>query len=108
MTYPPRPGRPSARVARSQFALRLGLAVYAALCAAVALRCTVRLLGLPDSVTSVGAIIAATDPLVAPLTFLPAANRILVGSAALADFTALIILLAAPLPLLGRQPRVRG
>jgi hypothetical protein len=105
MTFDGRSVRRSARVARSQFALRLGLALYAAVSAAVLLRCMVLILGFPDSVGSVATILVATDPIVLPLTLIPGAHRGIVGSLALSDLTAAVILVAAPLPFLGRQSR---
>jgi hypothetical protein len=90
-------------VARSQLALRLGLALYAALCTAVALRTVVLLLGFPGSVETVGAIVSISDPIVAPLKLVPGAARPVVGSATLADLTTAVILLAVPMPFLGRR-----
>jgi hypothetical protein len=107
MTFEIRPVRRSARVARSQFAVRLGLALYAALGAAILLRSIVLVLAFPASVGSISAILTATDPIVLPLTLLPGAHRGLVGALTLADLTAAIVLIAAPLPLLGRHARVR-
>lgn len=101
MIYQGRAGRRVANIARSQIALRLGLAVYAALCGALLLRSLVLMLGLPATVASVGAIIAVSEPIVLPLQVLPGAARVLVGAATLADITAATIILVAPLPFLG-------
>jgi hypothetical protein len=103
--YQGRSGRNPAHTARSQLAVRLGIAVYAALYAAVALRCAVRLLDLPATVWSVGAILSASSPLVRPFTVVPAANRVVVGAVTLSDLTATLLLLALPLALLGRRRR---
>ena len=46
--------------------VRLGIAVYAALCAAIVLRCAVLMLDLPASVWSVGAILSASSPVIGP------------------------------------------
>jgi hypothetical protein len=103
MMYQARAGRRAAHVARSQLAVRLGLAIYAALITAIVLRCLVLILGFPHSVTSVGAVLSVSSPIVYPLMIVPAANRTVVGAATLADLTAALILLAIPLPLLGRR-----
>ena len=103
MIYQGRSGRSPGNTARSQLAVRLGIAVYAALCAAVALRCAILILDLPASVWSVGAILSASSPIVKPFTALPAAGRMVVGAVTLADLTATLLLLALPLALLGRR-----
>jgi hypothetical protein len=103
--YQGRSGRSPARTARSQMAVRLGIAVYAALCAAVALRCTVLVLDLPATVWSVGAILSISSPVVRPFTVVPAAGRVVVGAVTLSDLTATLLLLALPLALLGRRQR---
>jgi hypothetical protein len=103
--YQGRSGRAAAHTARSQLALRLGIAVYAALCAAVALRCAVLILDLPASVWSVGAILSASAPVVLPLRVVPAAGRVVIGAVTLSDLTATLLLLAVPLALLGRRQR---
>ena len=66
--YQGRSGRGATQIARSQLAVRLGIAVYAALCAAAILRCAVLILELPESVSSVGAILSLSSPIVRPLT----------------------------------------
>jgi len=101
--YPGRSGRQAAHVARSQLAVRLVLGIYAAVCAAVLLRCVVLISGFPDSVWTVNVILSASSPMVLPLTVVPAAQRIVIGSATLSDLTAALVLLAAPLPFLGRR-----
>jgi hypothetical protein len=101
--YQGRAGRGSAHTARSQLAVRLGIAVYSALCAAIALRCAILMLDLPASVWSIDAILSASSPVVLPFTVLPAANRVLVGAVTLSDLTATLLLLALPLALLGRR-----
>ena len=99
-----RTSRRSARVARSQLATRLGLALYAGLTTMVAMRCLVLFLSLPTSVSSVSTILALSEPIVLPFRFLPVAERTMLGSATLADLTAVLILVALPLPFLGRRP----
>ncbi|MGH2615710.1 MAG: hypothetical protein ACRDJC_10760, partial [Thermomicrobiales bacterium] len=101
MIYQGRASRQAAQVARSQLAVRLGLAIYAALCAAVLLRCAVLVFGFPDSVWTVETILTVSSPIVLPLTLAPASNRVVFGSATLADLTAVLLLTAAPLLLLG-------
>src|SRR5215217_7397273 len=105
MIYQGRSRRAAALTARSQLAVRLGIAVYAALCAAVALRCAILILDLPASVWSVGAILSASSPIVKLFTALPAAGRTVVGAVTLADLTATLLLLALPLALLSRRQR---
>jgi hypothetical protein len=105
MIYQGRAGRAPAHTVRSQLAVRLGIAVYAALCAAIALRCAILVLDLPASVWSVGAILSASSPAVLPLTVVPAAGRVVVGAVTLSDLTAMLLLLAVPLALLGRRRR---
>ncbi|MFN8676180.1 MAG: hypothetical protein U0Z70_07380 [Thermomicrobiales bacterium] len=100
-----RSSRRSARVARSQLATRLGLALYAGLTTVVAMRCLVLFFSLPASVSSVSTILAISDPIVLPFRLLPVAERAVLGSATLADLTAALILLALPLPFLGRRPQ---
>ena len=99
-----RSSRRSARVARSQLATRLGLALYAGLTTVVAMRCLVLFFSLPTSVSSVSTILSLSSPIVLPFRLLPVAERSVLGSATLADLTAVLILLALPLPFLGRRP----
>jgi len=105
MIYQGRSSRGTTQIARSQLAVRLALAVYGALCAAAILRCTVLIFGFPESVWSVGTILSLSSPLNRPLAIVPPANRIVAGSATLADLTATLLLLAFPLALLGRRHR---
>ena len=105
MIYQGRSGRNPGHAARSQLAVRLGIAVYAALCTAVALRCAVLGLDLPATVWSVGAILSASSSVVRPFTVVPAASRVVVGAVTLSDVTATLLLLALPLALLGRRHR---
>ena len=105
MIYQGRSGRGAAQIARSQLAVRLGIAVYSAFCAAVVLRCAVLILALPESVWSVGAILSLSSPIVMPLTIAPPANRVVVGAVTLSDLTATLLLIALPLALLGRRQR---
>lgn len=105
MIYQGRAGRRVAQVAKSQLALRLGLAAYAALCTAVALRCAVLLLGFAESVWSVQAILSMSAPIVLPLTLLPVARHPVIASATLADITTAVLLLSLPLALVGRRTR---
>ncbi len=105
MIYGGRSTRAGINVARSQLAVRLGIAIYAALSATVILRCAVLLLGFPQTVWTVNAILSASSPIVLPLTVVPAAQRIVIGSATLSDLTAALILVAVPLPFLGKRQR---
>ena len=105
MIYQGRSTRRAAQVARSQLAVRLGIALYAVLCAALALRCAVLVFGLPDTVWSVRVILAASQPIVAPLSFIPAGSRMVLGSATLSDLTAAVVFLVLPLPLIGLRAR---
>jgi hypothetical protein len=103
--YQGRSGRGAAHIARSQLGVRLGIALYAALCCAVALRCAVLMLALPATVWSVGTILSVSSPVMQPLTIVPAASRAVVGAVTLSDLTAMLLLLALPLALLGRRQR---
>jgi hypothetical protein len=85
--------------------VRLGIAVYAALCAAAILRCAVLILALPASVSSVGTIVSISSPISNPLNVIPPAQRVMAGAATLSDLTATLLLLALPLALLGRRRR---
>lgn len=105
MIYQGRAGRGATQIARSQLAVRLGIAVYAALCAAAVLRCAVLILALPASVSSVATLLSLSAPIINPLTVVPPAQRIVVGAATLSDLTATLLLLALPLALLGRRQR---
>ncbi len=103
--YQGRASRRSAQVARSQVAVRFGLAIYAAACVAVLLRCLVLILSLPETVWAVGTILSTSQPIVLPFSVLPAATRAIFGSATLSDLTAALLLVALPLPFMGRQSR---
>ncbi len=105
MIYQGRSGRGATQIARSQLAVRLGIAVYAALCAAAILRSAVLILALPESVWSVGTILSLSAPIIRPLTAIPPANRVVAGAATLSDLTATLLLLALPLALLARRQR---
>jgi hypothetical protein len=103
--YQRRTSRQAAQVARSQLAVRLGLAVYASLCAAILLRCAVLVLQFPDTVWTVRLILTVSAPVVFPFRLAPAANRVVLGGATLADMTALMVLIAVPLLFIGRRGR---
>jgi hypothetical protein len=103
--YQGRAARGATQVARSQLGVRLGIAVYAALCAAAILRCAVLILALPASVSSVGTIVSISSPISNPLNVIPPAQRVMAGAATLSDLTATLLLLALPLALLGRRRR---
>ena len=105
MIYQGRSGRGAAHTTRSQLAVRLGIAVYAALCCAVVLRCAVLALALPATVWSVGMILSVSSPVILPLTAVPPASRVVVGAVTLSDLTAMLLLLALPLALAGRRQR---
>jgi hypothetical protein len=102
-----RSSRRSARVARSQLAARLGLALYAGLTTIVAMRCLVLFFSMPTSVSSVSTILSVSNPIVLPFRLLPVAERAVLGSATLADLTVVLILVALPLPFLGRRPHAQ-
>jgi hypothetical protein len=106
MIYQGRAGGRAAHIARSQLAVRLGIAVYAAFCCAAALRCAVLALGLPSGVLSVGTILSLSAPIIMPLTVVPPASRVVVGAITLSDVTAMLLLLALPLALIGRRQRL--
>lgn len=103
--YQARSSRRAAQVARSQLAMRLGLAVYAVASMVIVLRCLILMLSFPPTVWTVKTILSLSAPLVLPLTLLPAAQRAVIGSATLADLTAALVLMALPLPLLGIRGR---
>ncbi|MCC7023823.1 MAG: hypothetical protein IT338_13460 [Thermomicrobiales bacterium] len=105
MIYQGRSSRRPSQVAKSQLALRLGLAIYAALCATIALRTIVLVFRFPDTVWTVQTILSLSAPIVLPLSFLPGGERAVIGSATLADVTAALLLMALPLPLAGRRGR---
>ena len=105
MIYQGRSSRRAAHIARSQLAVRLGIAVYAAVCCAVILRCMVLTLALPASVASVGTILSISSPAIVPLAVVPPASRVVVGAVTLSDLTAMLLLLALPLALVGRRQR---
>lgn len=106
MNYQARSSRRAAQVVRSQLALRLGLALYAAASTLIALRVVILALSFPDSVWTVKTLLSLSAPLVMPLTLVPVGQRTLIGSATLSDLTAALILCALPLPILSR--RLRG
>jgi hypothetical protein len=106
MNYQARTSRRATQVVRSQLALRLGLALYAAASTLLAVRLLVLALNFPDSVWTVKTLLSISAPLVLPLTLLPVGQRVLLGSATLADVTAALILCALPLPML--SGRLRG
>lgn len=101
-----RSSRRAAQVARSQLAVRLALAVYAALVVVVALRVIVLFLGFPDSVWSVAFLLGASAPAVLPLNLVPGAERAVIRSMTMADLTTALVLVALPLPFLGRRRRI--
>jgi hypothetical protein len=105
MIYQGRASRRAMQVARSQLAVRLGIALYAALCAAIALRCAVLLVGAPGSVWTVKTILLVSTPIVFPLSLTPAAGRPILGSTTLADLTVAVLFLALPLLMIARRPR---
>lgn len=105
MMYQGRSSQRAAQVARSQLALRLGIAAYAAASTLLILRCLALLLSFPGSVWTVQVILSISAPIVLPLSLVPAAQRVIVGSATLADLTAALILIALPLPFLGGRMR---
>ncbi len=105
MIYQRRMSRRAAQVARSQLAVRLGLAIYSSLCAAILLRTAILIFQFPDTVWTARWIVLASYPIVLPFRLVPAANRAVLGGATLADVTALLVLFAIPLLLIGRRSR---
>lgn len=105
MIYHRRTSRHATQIARSQLAVRLGLAIYSALCGAVLLRAAVLLFQFPETVWSARLILMISSPIVLPFRLAPAANRAILGEATLADVTALMVLFAIPLLLIGRRTR---
>lgn len=105
MIYQRRANRRAAQVARSQLAVRLGLAVYAALCAAILIRTAVLVFAFPATVWTARSVLTASEPILLPLRLAPVADRAVLGNATLADFTALLVLFAIPLLLIGKQRR---
>ena len=101
--YPSRSTRRPVQVVRSQLALRLGLAIYAVLCLAAILRCAVLVLDFPGTVATVRTILVASAPIALPFTVLPGADRVIIGSATLSDITAALMILAAPLSVVGSR-----
>jgi hypothetical protein len=101
--YPSRSARRPVQVVRSQLALRLGLAIYAVLCLAAILRCAIRVFDFPSTVATVRTILVASAPIALPFTVLPGADRVIIGSATLSDITAALIILAAPLLVVGSR-----
>jgi hypothetical protein len=101
--YQGRAGRRAAQVARSQLAVRLGLAIYAGISVLVFLRCLVLLFGFPASVWTMKTILTLSAPFVLPFSIIPAAQRMIIGAATLSDLTTALILLVLPLPFLGRR-----
>lgn len=101
--YPSRAVRRSVQVVRSQLALRLGLAIYAILCLAAILRCAVLILDFPITVVTVRTILMASAPIALPFSVLPGADRVILGSATLSDITAALMILAAPLLVVGSR-----
>src|SRR6476646_136285 len=99
--YPARSTRRPVQVARSQLALRLGLAIYAVLCVGAILRCAVLLFDFPATVVTVRTILVATAPMVLPFSIIPGATKGIIGNATLSDITAMLIILAAPLLVAG-------
>lgn len=98
-----RTNRRAVQVARSQLGVRLGLALYAFLSTLMGLRLILLVLGLPTTVWSVQVLLAISDFVISPLTLLPGANRELFLNLTLADISSALILLALPIPLLGRR-----
>jgi hypothetical protein len=101
--YPSRTTRRSVQVVRSQLALRLGLAIYAILCLAAILRCAVLVLDFPNTVATVRTILVASAPIALPFSVLPGADRVILGSATMSDITAALMILAAPLLVVGSR-----
>lgn len=102
MIGPPRLNRRNAQVIRSQFALELVLSVTALAAAFVVLRLIFKVFGVPARVWAGSLVYAVSDRLVWPLTLLPGSGRTLWGEATLTDFTAVAIVVMAPVLFVAR------
>jgi hypothetical protein len=98
------PRRRSAPV-RSQALLDAGLTMLAIVAALLLLRLLFRLIAIPGRVWSGETLYAITDPLVLPLALLPGGDRVMFGSATLADMTAAALILIVPAFWLSRPRR---
>lgn len=103
MLTPYRIERRGPEVLRSQLALEVGLALYAALSALLLIRVTFLFTGIGGLNGAGRVVFAASDPLLAPFGLIPAAQRPLLGSATLGDLTALGLVVLIPLTLLMRN-----
>lgn len=103
MNRAPRLGGRKVQVLRSQLALEVALTAYALVGAALVVRLALLVLQIPDRVWIGETVYAVTAPLVWPLTRLPGGATRLVGSATLADITALALVALVPVVLLARD-----
>lgn len=103
MNRSPRLGGRQVQVLRSQLALEVALTAYALVGAALVVRLALRLLGVPARVWAGESVYALTDPLVWPLQRLPGGTGELLGTATLADLTAVAIVALVPIALMARD-----
>ncbi len=96
MIGPPRLNRRNAQVIRSQFALELVLSAVALAAAFVVLRLVFKVFGISGRVWTGSLVYAVSDRLVWPMTLLPSSGRTIWGEATLTDFTAVAIVMMAP------------
>lgn len=108
MIQPPRPRRGgTTQVFQSQLALELGLNAYAVVSAVLLFRLVLLVLEVDDRVWIGRVIYRVTDPLVWPLTQLPASSRTLLGDATLPDLTMAALVVLVPLGLVARAGKNR-
>ena len=69
------------------------------------LRIAVLFFSFPTTVWTARVILSTSAPIVLPFRVAPAANRAVLGDVTLADLTALLVLFAIPLLLIGRRRR---
>lgn len=105
MIAPPRSDRRRAEILRSQLALEVALAAYAAMAALTLLRVVFKLIRISDLVWLGATLYGVTDIFLAPFMVLPVGQRPLLADATLADITALGVVTLVPLALLARDRR---
>lgn len=89
----------------SRLLTQLGIAIYSIIAGLVLIRSLFLSIGIEDSLWVGSVIYGLTDPLVAPIRFIPGGDFTLVGDLAVADLTVLAVVLAVPVILAARRPR---
>jgi hypothetical protein len=84
---------------RSQVAMELLLNLYAVLGAAVLIRSLLLSLEMSNQIWIGRTVYRLTDPFILPLSFLPGADRVVIGALTLADLTILSGVVLLPLGL---------